>query len=92
LLLDWFVSTLPENLRSSSFIFGMIVSKYSTSFYVHYLWGLISGRKENDSCYTQKSLLLVSSWWWSHPLDIHHVNDKNTPPNQVYYNLCHCQP
>jgi hypothetical protein len=25
------------------------------------------------------SLLLVSSWWWSHPLDIQHVTDENTP-------------
>jgi hypothetical protein len=25
------------------------------------------------------SLLLVSSWWWSHPLDIQHVSDEYTP-------------
>jgi hypothetical protein len=31
------------------------------------------------------SLLLVSSWWWSHPLDIQHVIDKNTLQNNEYY-------
>jgi hypothetical protein len=22
---------------------------------------------------------LVSSWWWSHQLDIHHLNSNSTP-------------
>jgi hypothetical protein len=33
---------------------------------------------------THISLLLASSWWWSHQIDIHHVSSKNAPGKKIY--------
>jgi hypothetical protein len=37
------------------------------------------------------SLLLVSSWWWSHPLDIHHVSSEITLARPRILPLSHRQ-
>jgi hypothetical protein len=30
-------------------------------------------------------ILLVSSWWWSHPLDIQYLTDQNTPNKKILF-------